>query len=84
MQDPREVPFNTMRRVPPRGGPGSDAAGVEWERPDSDHGPAENSLAEQLKADGLTLLGLRPSRLYKERAELSGALKHPPSLSSSS
>ena len=84
MQDPREVTFNTMRRVPPRGGPGSDAAGAEWERPDSDHGPAENSLAEQLKADGLTLLGLRPSHLYKERAEPSGALKRPPSLSASS
>ena len=58
-----------MGRVPSRGGPGSDAAGAEWERPDSGC------------VDGLTLLGLRASHLYKERADLSGAIKVlPPSL----
>ena len=69
LQGPREVTFNTMGRVPSRGGPGSDAAGAEWERPDSGC------------VDGLTLQGLRASHLYKERADLSGALKVlPPSL----
>lgn len=48
LQGPGKVTFNTMGRVPPRGGPGSDAAGAERERPDFDPGPAENSLAVQM------------------------------------